>query len=432
MKDIFSHHNRFFMLSKHAHNPRRKYRSRQPDAEEPRSSVPVAQQPEIEGPELRQPQNVMALQRTLGNQATLKLLQQNQPAVQRDWTKGVVDENQQRSTTVTLGNNFGQTAPNKPKFRSNKSDKLNNQDKQFGLYKGYKVGKKIKGATQSIIENSDQTLPTVQSPEAYGEQFSNAANVLSSAASGGSVFALQTALSGFMGLIMPYVKLIKLAVKIPLSIRKTHKTRKNLEALKAAYQGSKAKAESGDPVAQTVYDSSKYGYKKVRRQFAERIAKIVIAIVKFATIITDLVTGGTAILFTSISKLLTGVSTGIMTGVAAAKSLYKSMKGTKGVNRRANAEALIEAANKGNPEALHLLYKLKVGKSLYLRQQGITKSKNPFKKEPEFFKGNERGYYQWLMGLTGKEWGRLRGELARKLRSTTAKTFTEKRRAMGV
>lgn len=420
------------MLSNHTHNARRKYRSRRPETEDQLSPQPVTQQPEVEGPELRQPQNVIALQRTLGNQATLKLLQQNQPAVQRDWTKGLVDENQQRSTTVTMGNNFGTTAPNAPRFRRNKSDKLNDQDKKFGLYQGYKVGKKIKGATQSIIENSDQTVPTVQSPEQYGEQFSTAANVLSNAASGGSVFALQAALSGFMGLVMPYVKLIKLAVKIPLAIRKTHKTRQNLTALKKAYQGSKAKAEGGDPIAQTVYDSSKYGYKKVRRQFAERIAKIVIAIVKFATIITDLVTGGTAVLFTSISKLLTGVSKGIMVGVAAAKSLYKSAKGTKGVNRRANAEALITAANTGNPEALHLFYKMKVGKSLYFRQQGISKSKNPFKKDPSFFKNNERGYYQWLLTLTDKEWGGLRSELARKLRSTTTKTFTEKRRAMGV
>ena len=117
-----------------------------------------------------------------------------------------------------------------------------------------------------------------------------------------SPFALQAALSGFLGLVMPYIKMIKLVKKIISGIIKTNQTRKNLAALKAAYQGSKSKAQGGDAVAQTVYESGKYGFKKVRRQFAERIAKIVIAIVKFATIITDLVTGGTAVLFTSIRK----------------------------------------------------------------------------------------------------------------------------------
>lgn len=409
---------------------KRKTLSRPIQSEEQLASSKAAKRPEIEGPSLSHPQNILALQRTLGNQATLKLLQTHPPVVQREWTKGVVDEEKTRSTTLTVGNNF--TASHKPRFRSNKSEKLNDQDKMFGAYQGYKVGKKIKGSRQSIIDNSDQTLPTVQSPEAYGEQFSTAANVMADAGASGSVFALQAALSGFTGLIMPYIKLIRLAIKIPKAIKKTHQTRKNLDSLKKAYTGSKAKAKAGDTVSQTVYDSAKYGFKKVSRQLAERIAKIVIAIVKFATIITDLVTGGTAVLFTSISKLLTGVSTGIMKGVAAFKSLYKSAKGTKGVNRRANAEALIEAANKGNPEALHLFYKLKIGKHIYYKQIGFERKRLSLEKEPDFFKGNERGYYQWLIGLSGREWGRMRAELAKKLRSTSFKTFTQKRRQMGI
>ena len=43
-------------------------------------------------------------------------------------------------------------------------------------------------------------------------------------------------------------------------------------------------------------------------------------------------------------------------GIAAIKSVYKSFKGTKGVNRRKNAEVLIDGANAGNVEPLHLLY----------------------------------------------------------------------------
>lgn len=414
----------------HIQQSRKRKLRRSIHSDEQQLSSKVAKQPEVKGPHLHQPENVLALQRALGNQATLKLLQTHQPVVQRDWTKGVVSEETERSTTLTMGNNF--TATNTPKFRSKKSDKLNDQDKMFGAYQGYKGGKRVVGSTKSIIENSDQTLPTVQSPEAYGEQFSNAANVMSTAASSGSVFALQTALSGFTGLIMPYFKIIKLAIKIPKAIMKTHQTRKNLSALKTAYKGSKAKAEGGDVVAKTVYDSARYGYKKVSRQLAERIAKIIVAIVKFATIITDLVTGGTAILFTSISKLLTGVTTGIMKGVSALKSLYKSSKGTKGVNRAKNAETLITAANKGNPEALHLMYKLKIGKHVYYKQIGFEKKRFSLDKEPEFFKGNERGYYQWLMGLSSKEWGRMRSELAKKMRSTSFKTFTQKRKQMGI
>ena len=383
--------------------------------------------PVVEGAKLKQPDNILALQRTLGNQAAIKLLQPHAPVIQRDWIKGKVSEETTRGT-VSIGTTVG-PATNAPKFRSKNPDKLTKNDKLFGAYQGYKIGKKVKGSTQSIIENADKTTATVQPPEEYAGQFSTAANVLSDAAAGGSVIALQAALSGFTGLIMPYIKLVKMAIKIPMSIRKTHKTRMNMQALKKAYKGSEAKAKDGDPVAQSVYDSAKYGYKKVRRQFAERIAKVIMAIAKFAMTITDLVTGGTAILFTSIGKLLTGVSKGIMAGFAAAKSLYKSVKGTKGVNRRINAENLITAANAGNTEALTLFYKMKIGRSLYFKQNGLKTSKNPLKKDPSFFKGDQRGYSTWLMSLSSREWGRLRSEVEKKLRSSTFKTFEQKARS---
>src|SRR5690554_5472459 len=149
------------MTLNHIH--RKKSRSRRSHGDEQLPASQPTLQPQIKGPNLHQPDNVIALQRTLGNQAAIKLLRKSQPAVQRDWLKGKVDEEQPRSTTITLGNNVG-PAPNAPKFRSNKSDKLNDQDKQFGMYKGYKGGKKIVGATRRIIENSDQTLPIIQSP----------------------------------------------------------------------------------------------------------------------------------------------------------------------------------------------------------------------------------------------------------------------------
>lgn len=335
-------------------------------------------------------------------------------------------------TNLTLGGNV-EKAKHRAKFRSNKSDKLKDQDYQFGAYKGYKGGKKVYSSTTSIIENTGSVSSvTALTAEQYGAQFSDAANNVASAASSGSLFAIQSAMNGLIGEFMPYFKLIKLAIKIPKSIKKTNTVRGHLSALKKAAKASKEKAKTGDTVAQTVYESSKYGLAKVRRQFAERIAKIVIAIVKFATIITDLVTGGTAILFTSIGKLFTGVSNGIIQGISALKSVYKSFKGTKGVNRRKNAEQLINAANSGNVEALHLLYKLKIGKAVWMKQNNLKRSRNPFAKEVKFFSKDEQGYRTWLVGLSGKDWGRMRSELARRLRSTSTKTFTEKRRSMGV
>lgn len=333
---------------------------------------------------------------------------------------------------LQLGGNV-QSAPNKAKYRRNKSDKLKDQDYQYGAYQGYRSGKRIYGSTTSIIDNSD-TAGSVRAltTQEYAGQFSNAANNVATAASSGSLFALQTAMSGFIGEFMPYVKLIKLAIKIPKAIVKTNRVRGHLSALNKAAKASKEKAAAGDQIAQQVYESAKYGIRKVRRQFAERIAKIIIAIVKFAAIITELVTGGTAILFTSIGRLLTGVSKGIISGIAAIKSVYKSFKGTKGVNRRKNAELLIDSANAGNVEALHLLYKLKVGKAVWMKQNNLHRSRNPFAKEVKFFSKDEAGYRTWLMGLSGKDWGRLRREMAKRLRSTSMKTFTEKRRSAGI
>ncbi len=333
---------------------------------------------------------------------------------------------------LQLGGNV-QSAPNKAKYRRNKSDKLKDQDYKYGAYQGYRSGKRIYGSTTSIIDNSD-TAGSVRAltTQEYAGQFSNAANNVATAASSGSLFALQTAMSGFVGEFMPYIKLIKLAIKIPKAIVKTNRVRGHLSALNKAAKSSKEKAAAGDQIAQQVYEASKYGIGKVRRQFAERIAKIIIAIVKFATIITELVTGGTAILFTSIGRLLTGVSKGIISGIAAIKSLYKSFKGTKGVNRRKNAEVLIDGANAGNVEALHLLYKLKVGKAVWMKQNNLQRSRNPFAKEIKFFSKDEAGYRTWLMGLSSKDWGKLRRETAKRLRSTSMKTFTEKRRSAGI
>ena len=384
--------------------------------------------PVLEGVRLTQPSNVLALQRTVGNQAAKKLLEDQGAVVQRNWNKGTVTPNTTRSTKFKMGTGTGKASA-KPVFGPSTTDNTNMQDMKFGGYQAYKTGKRVVGSTQSIVENSGNTAPTVISQQEYAGQFSTAASVLSDAAAGGSVIAIQAALSGFIGLVMPYVKLVRLAIKIPTSIYKTHKTRKDMQALKKAYKGSEEKAKSGDSVAQTVYDAAKYGYKKVRRQFAERIAKVIMTIAKFAMTITDLVTGGTAILFTSIGKLLTSVAKGVITGISAGKAIYKTVTGKKGVNRRLNAETFINAANSGNEEALMMFYKMKVGKSLYFEQQGIQLSKNPLKKKPPFFKNNQRGYSAWLRTLTGTEWGSLREELEKKLKSSTTKSFTERRKA---
>jgi hypothetical protein len=418
------------MLAQRARIARVKKRQRRHVSDEESSHKRREPAPIVSGVGMHDPSNVVALQRTIGNQATIQLLRANANMLQRDdddapaplvipkFRKTVVDD------TNTLS---------EPDFRKIKSGKVKDNDKKGGLYLGYKKGKKIKGATQSIIENSTETTVTALPPDEYAEQFHSAAGTVASAATSGSILGLQAALSGMAGMIMPYFKLVKLAIAIPKAIYKTHKTRKNLMALKEAYKAAKPKAEEGSVRGQQVYDSAKYGYKKVSRQLAERITTIIIKIAKLAMIITDLVTGGTAVLFTSIGKLMTGTAQGVMATVAALKSLYKSSKGTKGVARKENAETLIMAAFKRSPEALHLLYKLKIGKRVYWKQQGYVQNKNFAKgamqqlknEEPEF-KMPEQDYYDWLATLSAKEWGRMREELAGKMKSTIQKSFTAK------
>lgn len=379
------------------------------------------------------PGEVMVLQRAIGNRATQSLIQREGEDDKKGWQRGTTPTNAPRSK-LTIG--VSNSSPIVPTFGKQQDESLHLRDLKFGAFKGFKGGKKIVSTSQTIAESTG-TTSSVISPTAYAEQFQSAASGISNAVSGGSIFGIQEALSAFLGVVMPYIKIVKLAIQIPLAIIKIHKTRGDLKSLKAAYKAARLKGDQGDTAALAVAEAAIYGYNKVRRRFAESIAKVIIKISKFAMILADIISGGTAIMFTSIGKLLNTVATMVIKGHAAIKSLVKTARGTKGVNRNKNAEVIIKSALANQPEAMHLMYKMKIGKKLFVGKLGkksvFGKLKDKVKgNKVNFFKNNERGYYVWLRALKGDDWNKLRDELTAKLRSTTMKSLTAKLKKAGI
>lgn len=133
-------------------------------------------------------------------------------------------------------------------------------------------------------------------------------------------------------------------------------------------------------VVPELVNAAAYGVGKVTRRYWSKIYDIVTSLVRIVTDILSLVGG----------PFVGGVAAGISMGVAIAgailtlarkaKGLWKWFQGTRGVNRRKNAEVLVDYALKGDETALATLKKF-----------GLEKDVNKTKNSTDDTKGKFRG-----------------------------------------
>ncbi len=364
---------------------------------------------EVDGP-APGPEAIRALQRTVGNQATAQLL-----TISRRPAGGATQHRWEKAKPSAAAPTFSPIRPDQPSRTQVWSS----------VYRGRRRFKRIRGTFQKVMQGPGEPARFAL-VESFTQSMEQGIKQLEAALRSGSY---QAVMAGLSVLLSPFLDFIKAGFKVfkaVTAILKAHKLRKHWEALKQAKKSARARLAT-DPLAQGVLDAARYGAAKVGRAFAESIVKAAIKSAKAAAAIIDLVTGGTLIFATSIVKLITTAATAFFEGFHAAKAIYKIAKGTKGVRRAQNAEALITAAYKGQPDAAMLLLKLKVGKELWNKkynpqstaQKIAGKMKKIFVKDETKipFPKTEREMVAFLRSLSSDELDQLRDDLKEKLRS---------------
>jgi|GEM_PF-2287844 hypothetical protein len=353
------------------------------------------------------PEVIQALQRTAGNQATARLL-----AIARGPADGATVHRWEKATP---------SATAAPSFSPIRPDRPDRMQVWSSVYRGRRRIKRLRGTFQKVMQG-----PGEPARFALVEPVKQGAEQLHSALQSGGYLAVMAGLSALQSALLDFIKVPVKVVKAIKAILKAHKLRKRWEALKQAKKSARARLAT-DPLAQGVLDAATYGVAKVGRAFAEAIVKAAIKSAKAAAAIIDLVTAGTMVFATSIVKLITTAATAFFEGFHAAKAIYKIVKGTKGVRRAQSAEVLITAAYKGQPEAVRLLRKLKVGKELWnakynpqsMLQKAVGKVKKVFveDKTKHPFPKTDSQMVAFLRSLSGDEFNTLREDLKEKLRS---------------
>lgn len=281
------------------------------------------------------PNAFVHLQRTHGNAAVSQLV------VQR-WTRA---------------------DPTKADFSAVKADKIMRPQQLFGLKTGKKTASKVKGSAQQV-HGGNRAMTDEENPTKQGQVIKDAAERgAQSLKQGPAKWSDAVAsFSTISGIVMGYVGVIRGAIKFVQGILKSVKAWKRRKALDRTRKSAGERLQSGTPSAAPVYAAAEYGFNKVHRFFVETIAQAVMKLAKFISSLINLVTGGTTLVITGTIDLLNGAAKGIMQAYHGIKAIYKERKGTKGVNRMKNAQALIRAARAGDPDAVKLLLKLKPGK----------------------------------------------------------------------
>lgn len=113
-----------------------------------------------------------------------------------------------------------------------------------------------------------------------------------------------------------------------------------------------------DTEANNLAEAAWYGYSKVKRLVRMLILKISLKLIKIVSHIITLVTGGTSALVTESLALAASSASALKTLIVSGKGIYKFFKGTRGVNRAKNAGTMFNLAKSGNTDAAALIIKM--------------------------------------------------------------------------
>ncbi len=123
-----------------------------------------------------------------------------------------------------------------------------------------------------------------------------------------------------------------------------------------------------------------YGVSKVTRRYWSKIYDMVTSLIKLITDILSLFTGPMVGSVTAAISLGISIIGAILTLARKAKGLWKWLQGTRGVNRRKNAEVLVDYALNDDQDSLAAL-----------KQFGLAKKVDQVKSSPKETKGKIRG-----------------------------------------
>jgi|GEM_PF-4504410 len=159
--------------------------------------------------------------------------------------------------------------------------------------------------------------------------------------------------------------------KLITAIKKLKSGLKRRAALKEASEShgiigeGKYKAPyTENPQTEQEKDSNKlaeaawYGFSKVKRLVWMLVIKIALKLVKMVMHVLSIISGGTSALVTESIALGASVASGLKTLITSGKGVYKALKGTRGANRKKNADTMVDLAIKGNKDAAELVLKL--------------------------------------------------------------------------
>lgn len=297
----------------------------------------------------------------------------------------------------------------------------------MGGMEAFKTGKKPVGATQQIMDGNQQQTPE-QTPAQHGTVMADSSSQAATALQSFDFATAMAAFSTVAGIVGQYLGLARIVFKFVSTIKKIKKGYKTWQKFKKAAKNAESAATSGDAKANIVHESAQYGAAKTKRRFLEVIAKGVLFIAKSISTVLTFISGGTVAVITGTIDLFTSSANALFRAFHTAKALWKAQKGTKGVHRAENAEALINAAFDGQPEALKLVHSLKVGKELYEKKLGVNQGiKGSLPGAKKVYPKNLTQFLAFLRSLKTKDdFDALRDDLKEKMSSSAFQSKYQK------
>jgi len=128
----------------------------------------------------------------------------------------------------------------------------------------------------------------------------------------------------------------------------------------------KKKAASVPGFPEELAEVAAWGVKKVTRSYYTAMANAVLDAVQFISRMVTLVSGAMAAPFTEAINLIALVAQKGIKAYHLMKGMFKFLSGTKGINRKQNAEVIFNLVASGNPHAVEFLtayYSTQIGKT---------------------------------------------------------------------
>jgi hypothetical protein len=353
--------------------------SRQRAEKKKRDPLPASEHLEGASPDTEvenSPAEILYLQRTIGNQATSRLLQARRDAlIQRspapaptpslapeEYEQPVMPVASPRGPVMVPGNP-GATKMERAKGAVSTALGAHKVEKDARLIGGQDAGKMLKNAHSHYAQSPSSTVV----PDPDGTKTSAMFAPLHAVGAQVKSFAVGAA-DKVVGWLHPLLEFLdsvpgaSILVSVLTSGKAAHSAYKRrssfFEALKAArIRGDESRVPTKADIQ--LRDSAKYAYHKTNRAFWGNVGRFFASLVKYFMRLITVLTGGTSALGTETIALVIDIGQAVEAFGRRVKGVFKSLTGKRGKHRRENAATVYKHALDGDSIALNLLLELK-------------------------------------------------------------------------